>query len=157
MQWIADHIETVLAVVAFLWAAWKAKRSHQLAGFLTQKLEGLATAQDKDAVKSSAIVAGLQGLLHRTVVNQGLSSDKEPTLVSRLLHAVLPLFLIAAVLGGCCSADVKARDDALRGVLQTHDAMDPDCLTPNPTPGQKALIDAARQERLAGHRLVDPK
>lgn len=77
MEFAKDNLETIVAVVAFLVAAWKAWKSGGLNTFLVKKVEGLASKEDKDAIKADAIQAGLQPLLDKVVKKAGLK--KTPT------------------------------------------------------------------------------
>lgn len=66
--------------------------------------------------------------------------------------------LAALAISGCATqADVKARDAVIKGMCDTGDAVDGDCLAPNLTPGQKAEVDSWRLQRKYGHAFTDPK
>lgn len=140
LAWILEHKETVLAVVAFLVAGWKAWRAGTLNTFLVERVEGLASKQDKDAIKAQAIGAGIDGLLGRVVVNAGLSSKaKKPGVLKKVVQTVLPLLLGAVLLGGCASSDPYK--DALGRFGDTGAAIQPH-LKPPGDPSVQALYDA---------------
>jgi len=101
-EFLANNIETILAVIAFIVAGWKAKKSGALNTFLVERVEGLAKPEDKDAIKAQAIAAGVSAVLKKTVVNAGLSTKEKPaSAVKKILQTLLPLFLAVAVLPGC--------------------------------------------------------
>lgn len=151
VQWIIDHVETVLAVVAFLVAGWKARKNGVLATFLTTRINGIATPEDKAAIKAEAIEAGVQTLLHKTVVNAGLSKEKPAGLAKKALQTVLPLLLGAVLLGGCKS--IEPYRLSVEGMASTGDDVRPLIKSPL-TPGEQALVDAWDFQRKAGHDLA---
>ncbi len=121
MQWILDHLETVVAVVAFLVAGWKAKKAGSLNGFLVQRIENLAEPADKEAIRAQAVTAGVHGLLGKVVANAGLSSKEKPAgFAGKLLQTILPLFLVALFLPGCAlfSTDQPSYLSCKKGMLE---------------------------------------
>lgn len=156
MRWLIDNWPTVLSVVAFLVAGFKAWRRGQLANFLAIKMEGLASQNDKEELKVSAVAVGLQSVLDRTVVNAGLSSKKRPAKgVKKIAQVLVPLVLAAVLLPGCGSS-VDPYRLAVKGMAETGDDVRPLVKTPL-TPGEQALVDAWDFQRSAGHKLVDGK
>lgn len=154
MQWILDHIETVLSLVAFLVAGWKARKSGALNTFLVKKVEGLADPADKEAIKAEAIAAGVQGVLGKVVANAGLSSKEKPAaLAKKALQTLLPVFLGAVLLGGC-GKSVEPYRLSVKGMVDTGNEVRPLVKTPL-TPGEQALVDAWDFQRAAGQKLVD--
>lgn len=140
MDWILDHIDAVLAVVAFIVAGWKARKAGTLATFLVNRVENIATPEDKAAIKAQAIAAGVQGTLGKTVVNAGLSSSaKSPGFLGKALQAVLPLLLVAVALGGCVST--APYKDALGRFGEAGRAIQPH-LRPAENGGVQALYDS---------------
>ena len=155
MAWITAPWETLVSIAAFLWATWKAWKRGTLNTFLVTKVEGLATKQEKDAIKADAIGAGVQGVLGKVVANAGLSSTKTPaTGVKKLAQVILPLLLGAVLLGGCVS--IEPYRLAVRGMADTGDEVRPLVRSPL-TPGEQALVDAWDFQRQAGHKLADGK
>jgi len=67
LEWLMENWQTIAAVVAAVAAGCKAYRNGTLNAFLVAKIEGIAEPADKQAIKNSALAAGLQGLLHKVV------------------------------------------------------------------------------------------
>jgi hypothetical protein len=63
MEWALAHWETLAAVVAFLVAGVKAYRRGQVAAFLVEKVQGLSTKEDREAIKADAIKAKVETVL----------------------------------------------------------------------------------------------
>lgn len=140
MDWILNHMELVGAVIAFLMAGWKAKNAGTLNRFLVQKVEGLATKEDKAEIRTQAAVVGVGALLSRTVANAGLSSARKPAgLAKKLLQTALPALLVAS-LSGCASLDSAYRESYIR-FGETGAAVRPFLKDP-PDASVKALYDA---------------
>lgn len=70
LEWLLEHWELVGAVVAALIGAWKARKAGALNGFLVERIEGLASKEDKQAIQGSAIAAGLEGVLSKIVAKR---------------------------------------------------------------------------------------
>ena len=141
LEWVTNHIETLLSLVAFLVAGWKARKAGVLNTFLTQKVDGLAEPADKEAIKAEAVKAGVQSLLHRTVVNAGLSSSQKPAGVAKkVLQTLLPVALGAVLLGGCATNSAAYKDALVR--FQTTGKAVELHLTPAADPSVQALYDA---------------
>ena len=63
LDWIVAHIETVLAVVAFVVAGLKARKAGGLNEFLVSKIDGIATKEEKEAIKAQSVAIGVEKVL----------------------------------------------------------------------------------------------
>lgn len=70
LEWVMSHWDLLAAVAGALLAGWKAWKAGTLNGFLVEKIEGLASKEDKEQIQGSAIAAGLETLLNKVVVKR---------------------------------------------------------------------------------------
>lgn len=112
LEWIEENAATIVAVIGFLIAGWKAHRRGALAAFLVERADGIATKDEKAGIKSEAINAGLEGTLNPIVrrVTKG-DSGGVVGFVKRLLLPVLLLAVTGCALptAGQATSPVDAR------------------------------------------------